>query len=57
MVRAALHWIVLIVLLSGAGLLGGRAGTAAFVLSAGTLGVGVLAGAVLLVAVSRSQRE
>ena len=55
--RAALHWIVLIVLLSAAGLLAGRAGTPAFVLSAGTLGVGVLAGAVLLMVVRRSRRE
>ena len=55
--RAALHWIVLIVLLSGAGLLTGRAGTAAFALSAFTLGVGVLAGTVLLIVMRRSQRE
>jgi len=52
-----LRWIILIVLLSGAGLLAGRPGTGAFVLSAYTLGVGVLAGAVLLVLIRLAQRE
>jgi hypothetical protein len=51
-VKAALTWIVLIILLSGAGLLGGRPGTAAFALSAFTLAFGVLA-ALILVAVAR----
>ena len=55
--RAALHWIFLILLLSGAGLVAGRPGTAAFTLSALMLGVGVLAGAVLLRVIRRSQRE
>lgn len=55
--RAALGWIVLIVLLSGAGLLAGSPGTAGFTLSALMLGIGLLAGAVLLMIVRRSQRE
>ena len=55
--RAALHWIVLIVLLSGAGLLAGGPGTAAFTLSTLMLGVGVLAGAVLLTVIRRSRGE
>ena len=55
--RAALHWIVLILLLSGAGLLAGGPGTATFTLSALMLGVGVLAGVVVLMVIRRSQRE
>lgn len=47
--KAALTWIVLIILLSGAGLLGGQPGTAAFALSAFTLAIGVVAAAVLVV--------
>jgi len=56
-VRMLLRWIILIVLLSAAGLLAGRPGTAGFVLSALTLGIGVVAGAVLLVLIRLTQRE
>jgi hypothetical protein len=56
-VRVLLRWVVLIVLLSGAGLLAGRRGTGAFVLSAVTLGIGILAGAVLIVLIRFSRRE
>lgn len=52
-----LRWIVLVVLLSGAGLLAGRPGTAAFVLSGFTFGIGVLAGAVLLLLIRRARHE
>ena len=47
--RSALSWVILVIVLSGAGLLAGRPGTAAFVLSAFTLGIGLLAGAALFV--------
>jgi hypothetical protein len=56
-VKVLLSWIVLIVLLSGAGLLAGRPGTAGFVLSGLTLGIGVLAGAVVLVLIRFPRRE
>jgi hypothetical protein len=56
-VRTLLGWVVLIVLLSAAGLLAGRPGTATFVLSAGTLGVGLLAGAVLVALIRFSRHE
>jgi uncharacterized membrane-anchored protein len=56
-VRALLRWVVLIVLMSGAGLLAGRPGTGAFVLSAVTLGIGLLAGAVLIVLIRFPRRE
>jgi hypothetical protein len=56
-VSALLRWVVLIMLLSAAGLLAGRPGTAAFVLSAFTLGIGILAGGVLIVLIRFSQRE
>jgi len=55
-VRALLGWVALIVLLSGAGLLAGRPGTPAFVLSAFTLGLGALAGAVLFAVIRFSRR-
>jgi hypothetical protein len=55
-VRAALGWIVLIVLLSGAGLLAGKPDGGGFVLSALTFGAGLLAGAVLLVAIRLARR-
>jgi hypothetical protein len=56
-VRALLGWVVLIVLLSGAGLLAGSPGTPGFVLSAFTLGVGLVAGVVLLAWIRFSRRE
>lgn len=55
--RAALGWIVLIVLLSGAGLLAGSPDSGGFVLSALTLGAGLAAGAVLLVTIRLRRRE
>jgi len=54
-VRAALGWIVLILLLSGAGLLAGRPDSGGFVLSAITFGVAAVAGAVLLVTIRRTR--
>jgi hypothetical protein len=54
--RPLLGWIVLIVLLAAAGLLAGRPGSAGFVLSALTLGIGLLAGATLLVVIRLSRR-
>ena len=55
--RVLLRWIILIVLLSGAGLLAGQPGTGAYVLSGLTLGLGVVAGAVVLVLIRISRRE
>lgn len=55
--RAALGWTVLIVLLSGAGLLAGRPDSGGFVLSAITLAAGLVAGAILLVAIRFARRE
>ena len=55
--RAAVRWIALIVLLSGAGMLAGQPGTAAYVLSALMLAAGVVAGAVVMVVTRFSRRE
>ncbi len=52
-----MRWIVLIVLLSGAGLLAGQPGTAAYVLSALMLAAGVLAGAVVVALARFARRE
>ena len=55
--RALLGWVVLIVLLSGAGLLAGSPGAPGFVLSALTLGVALVAGVVLLAWIRLSRRK
>jgi hypothetical protein len=52
-----LRWVVLIIVLSGGGLLAGRPGTAAFVLSAYTLGIGLLAAGALFVWTRTPRRE
>jgi hypothetical protein len=56
-VNLVLRWVVLIVLLSGAGLLAGRPGTAAYVLSGLTLLAGLLAGAALFAWTRLARRE
>jgi len=56
-VRALLGWVVLIVLLSGAGLLAGSPSTPGFVLSAFTLGIGLIGAVVLLAWIRLSRRE
>jgi hypothetical protein len=54
--KSLLTWIVLIVLLSAAGLATGQPGTGGFVLSALMLAVGTLSGTVLIV-VTLTRRE
>lgn len=57
LVRAALGWVVFLVVCSAALLLALDPGTAEFLISAVTLGVGVLLGLLLILVIRKSRRK